>query len=42
MNTPIAAGALEGVDLEVRLLVSGGYASVAEQMTHAQDRRRTL
>jgi hypothetical protein len=39
---PVAAGALEGVDLEVRLLVGGGYASVAEQMTHAQHRRRTL
>jgi hypothetical protein len=39
---PVAAGALEGVDLEFRLLVSRGDASIAEQMSHAADRRRTL
>jgi hypothetical protein len=31
---PGAAGALEGVDLEVWLLVGGGDAGIAEQMTH--------
>jgi len=31
---PVAAGALEGVDLEVGLLVGGGDAGVAEQMAH--------
>jgi hypothetical protein len=30
---PVAAGALEGVDLEVWLLVGGGDAGVAEQVT---------
>jgi hypothetical protein len=39
---PVAAGALEGVDLEVWLLVGGGDAGVAEQVTHADDGRRTL
>jgi hypothetical protein len=39
---PVAAGALEGVDLELRLLVGGRDAGVAEQMSHAGDRRRTL
>jgi hypothetical protein len=33
---PVAAGALEGVDLEVGLLVGGGDASVAEQMSHVE------
>jgi hypothetical protein len=31
----VAAGALQRVDLEVGLLVGGGDASVAEQMSHA-------
>jgi hypothetical protein len=35
---PVAAGALEGVDLEVGVLVGGGDAGVAEQMSHAGDR----
>jgi hypothetical protein len=39
---PVAAGALEGVDLEVGLLVGGGDAGVAEQMAHAADGCRTL
>jgi hypothetical protein len=32
----IAAGALEGVDLELGLLVGGGDAGVAEQVSHAR------
>jgi hypothetical protein len=39
---PVAAGALEGVDLEVWLLVGSGDAGVAEQVTHADDGCRTL
>ena len=39
---PVAAGALEGVDLELGLLVGGGDAGIAEQMSHARERRRTL
>jgi hypothetical protein len=39
---PIAAGALEGVDLELGLLVGGGDAGVAEEVSHATERRRTL
>jgi hypothetical protein len=39
---PVAAGVLEGVDLEVGLLVGGGDAGVAEQVSHADDGRRTL
>jgi hypothetical protein len=31
---PIAAGALEGVDLELGLLVGGGDAGVAKQVSH--------
>jgi hypothetical protein len=31
---PVAAGALEGVDLELGLLVGGGDAGIAEQMSH--------
>ena len=31
---PIAAGTLQGVDLELGLLVGGGDAGVAEQMSH--------
>jgi hypothetical protein len=42
VNTPVAAGALEGVDLQVGLLVGGGDARIAEQMAHADDGRRTL
>jgi hypothetical protein len=38
---PVAAGALEGVDLELGVLVGGGAAGVAEQMSHAWNRRRT-
>jgi hypothetical protein len=37
----IAAGPLEGVDLELWLLVGGGDPGVAKQMCHARDRRRT-
>jgi hypothetical protein len=33
---PVAAGALEGVDLELGLLVGGGDAGIAEQVTHAE------
>ena len=39
---PVAAGALEGVDLELGLLVGGGDAGVAEQVSHAEDRLTTL
>ena len=38
---PVAAG-LEGVDLELGLLVGGGDAGIAEQVSHAGNRRRTL
>jgi hypothetical protein len=31
---PPAAGALEGVDLELGLLVGGGDAGIAEQVSH--------
>jgi hypothetical protein len=41
-KTPVAAGALEGVDLELGVLVGGGDAGVAEQMSHAGDRLTTL
>jgi hypothetical protein len=39
---PIAAGALEGVDLELGLLVGGGDAGIAEQVSHAADRLTTV
>jgi hypothetical protein len=39
---PVAAGTLQGVDLELGLLVGGGDAGIAKQMSHAGDRRRTL
>jgi hypothetical protein len=39
---PVAAGRSEGVDLELRVLVGGGDAGIAEQMSHAGQRRRTL
>jgi hypothetical protein len=39
---PVAAGTLQGVDLELRLLVCGGDAGLAKQVTHAAYRRRTL
>jgi len=39
---PIAAGGSEGVDLELGVLVGGGDAGVAEQVSHAADRCRTL
>jgi hypothetical protein len=42
VNTPVAAGALEGVDLELGVLVGGGDAGIAEQVSHVRDRRRTL
>jgi hypothetical protein len=42
VNTPIAADRREGVDLELRLPVGGGDTGIAEQMTHARERRRTL
>jgi hypothetical protein len=38
----VAAGLLQGVDLQLGLLVGGGDAGVAEQMCHAADRRTTL
>jgi hypothetical protein len=38
----VAAGALQGVDLELGLLVGGGDAGIAEQMSHTADRCRTL
>jgi hypothetical protein len=38
----VAAGALEGVDLELRLLVGGGQAGTADQVSHAADRLTTL
>jgi len=39
---PVAAGRREGVDLELGLLVGGGDAGIAEQVTHAREHRRTL
>jgi hypothetical protein len=39
---PVAAGGGEGVDLKLWLLVGGGDAGMAEQMTDARHRRRTL
>jgi hypothetical protein len=39
---PVAAGSREGVDLELGLLVGGGDAGIAEQVSHAADRRTTL
>jgi hypothetical protein len=39
---PVAAGALEAVELEVWLLVGGGDAGVTEQVSHAADGRRIL
>ena len=39
---PVAAGRGEGVDLQVGLLVGGGDAGVAEQVSHAHDGCRTL
>jgi hypothetical protein len=39
---PVAAGVLEGVDLELGVLVGGGDAGIAEQVSHARERRRTL
>ena len=32
---PVAAGVLEGVDLELGLLVGGGDAGIAKQMSHS-------
>jgi hypothetical protein len=34
---PVAAGALKGVDLELWLLVGGGDAAVAEQVSRVSD-----
>jgi hypothetical protein len=39
---PVAAGAFQGVGLELGLLVGGGGAGVAEQVSHAPERCRTL
>jgi hypothetical protein len=39
---PVAAGPLEGVDLELGVLVGGGDPGVAKQMSHAADRLTTL
>jgi hypothetical protein len=39
---PVTAGAFQGVDLQVGLLVGGGDAGVAEQMAHAGDGCRTV
>ena len=39
---PITASRREGVDLELGLLVGGGDAGIAEQMSHAGDRLTTL
>jgi hypothetical protein len=39
---PVAAGTLQGVDLELRVLVGGGDAGIAEQMSHAADRLTTV
>jgi hypothetical protein len=39
---PVAADAFQGVDLKLGLLVGGGDAGVAEQVSHAADRRTTL
>ena len=33
---PVAAGRSEGVDLELRLLVGGGHAGIAEQVSHGR------
>ena len=33
---PVAAGGGEGVDLELRLLVGGGDAGIAKQMSHSR------
>jgi hypothetical protein len=38
----VAAGALQGVDLELWLLVGGGDAGIAKQMSNAADRLITL
>ena len=38
----VAAGALQGVDLELGVLVGGGDAGVAEQVSHAADRLTTV
>jgi hypothetical protein len=42
VNTPIAAGGLQRVDLELGVLVGGGDAGIAEQVSHAGDRLTTL
>jgi hypothetical protein len=39
---PVAAGALKRVDLEVRLLVGGGYLGMTEELAQTDDGRRTL
>jgi hypothetical protein len=36
VNTPVAAGVLEGVDLELGVLVGGGDTGIAEQMSHSR------
>ena len=39
---PVAAGGLEGVDLEGGLLVGGGDAGIAEEVSHTPERPTTL
>jgi hypothetical protein len=39
---PVAAGGREGVDLKLRVLVGGGDAGVAEQVSHVADRLTTV
>jgi hypothetical protein len=39
---PVAAGPLEGVDLELGVLVGGGDTGIAQQVSHAADRLTTL
>jgi hypothetical protein len=38
---PVAAGSGEGVDLDVEVLVGGGDAGVAEQVSYAPERPTT-
>jgi hypothetical protein len=39
---PVAAGGLQSVDLQLGVLVGGGDAGIAEQVSHAADRLRSL
>jgi hypothetical protein len=38
----VAAGTFESIDLELGVLVGGGDAGIAKQVSHAGERRRTL